>query len=230
MLKNSETKIFAHYDRMAQAVRLKLLDHYPAKLIWGVLADTRQELKKLEPRIPQVGVKDDWQIDLHTSAMILAMYRTLSRHYFTFPEAARLIRIVAEAYLLGLPRPVRWAYRWQYFSPWRQNRLRQSAEASHLRRYPQDWVFTFVDGDGLSFDVGLDVSECAILKFYRLEGAEELVPQLCKLEHAIGKILGLGLSRQGTLAEGAVMCDGRWKRGAETPGWKLAYDDTIYEY
>ena len=39
----------------ARAVRLRLLDHYPAKLVWGVIADARQEFTALIPTIPSIG-------------------------------------------------------------------------------------------------------------------------------------------------------------------------------
>ncbi len=38
-------------------------------------------------------------------------------------------------------------------------------------RYPDDWVFTFLDGDGIVFDFGIDISGCTILKFYCVQNS-----------------------------------------------------------
>jgi hypothetical protein len=214
-----QQKLLSSYDRLVQAVRLSLLTHYPAKLVWSVCTDTRREFEKLIMKIPPIGDKNIWQFNLDASAMSLALYRTLIKQDFTIPEATQMVHRIYEAYLLSFPKLLRLAYGWYYFSPRSQARLRQSATHSQIRKYPQDWVFTYVKGDSQAFDVGVDITECAILKFYRAQGAEELVPHLCKLDNAMGKILGLGFTRQGTLAEGAAVCDCRWKRGAETLNW-----------
>ena len=212
-------KILSSYQQMAHAVRLRLLPDYPAKLIWGVFADTRRELEALIPQIPVIGDHNIWQFNLDASAMSLALYRTLKKRYFSHAEAVQMIHRIYEAYLSSFPKTLRLAYGWNYFSPWNQARLRRSATQSQLRKSPHDWVFSYVKGDGQAFDMGVDITECAILKFYRAQGVEELVPHLCKLDNAMGKILGLGFTRQGTLAEGAGVCDCRWKRGAETLNW-----------
>jgi L-2-amino-thiazoline-4-carboxylic acid hydrolase len=222
-------KILSSFQKMAQAVRIRLLMHYPAKLIWSVFADTRRELENLIPNIPPIGEKNIWQFNLDASAMSLALYRSLKKQGFSIPETALMFHRIYDAYLLSFPKPLRLAYSWYYFSPWSQARLRQSAAYSQLKKHSQDWVFTYVKGDGLAFDVGVDISECAILKFYRAQGAEELVPHLCKLDNAMGKYLGLGFTRQGTLAEGGPVCDCRWKRGAETLNWTPAINPVYKE-
>jgi hypothetical protein len=224
-----QRKLLSSYDRIMRTVRLRLLSHYPAKLIWSVIADSRRELVNVIPKIPSIGEQNIWQQNLDNSSMGLALYRSLKKQYFSFNEAARMIYMVFETYWVNYPKPLRWVYGWYYFSPWFQDRLRQSAANSQFRKYPQDWVFTYVKGDGIIFNAGVDISECAILKFYRAQRAEEFTPHWCKLDHAMGKILGLGFTRHGTLAEGAAVCDCRWKRGAETPGWIPAIEPVYKE-
>jgi len=45
--KNRQKKLLADYDWMARSVRLRLLEHYPAKLVWGAIADTQREFAAL---------------------------------------------------------------------------------------------------------------------------------------------------------------------------------------
>jgi hypothetical protein len=212
-------KLISTYNRIGQAVRMRLLDKYPAKLIWSIFANTRWELAALAPKIPYIGEKNIWQINLDTCVMNLALYRTLKKRRFELMEAAQIQHDIFDAYLLSLSRPVRSAYRWYYFSKLHKKRLSQAAEQSQKRHYPGDWVFSYVGGNGHAYDFGVDITECAILKLYRVHGVdEEYLPYLCKLDHAMSNILSLGITRDGTLAEGAPVCNCRWKHSAAAVG------------
>jgi len=209
----------ADYDRLAHSVRIRLLDRYPSKVVWGVIADARVEFAKLVHKIPNIGQGHVWQFNLNTSVMTLALYRNLTKYGYSLQEAVHVIYDLHEAYLNHYPPLLRSAYRRYFFSPFHRERLQRGAAKSQLCQYPDDWVFTYVEGDGMKFDFGVDIRECAIQKYFRAQHAEELTPHLCLLDHAMGKQLGLGFYRQGTLANGAAVCDCRWKLGAATQGW-----------
>jgi hypothetical protein len=93
------------------------------------------------------------------------------------------------------------------------SRLKEAAEKTQERRYPGDWVATFVEGDGEQFDYGLDVVECGICKFYRTQNAEELTPYMCLSDYILSDAFARGLVRYKTLAEGDDVCDFRFKKG-----------------
>ena len=93
---------------------------------------------------------------------------------------------------------------------------RKAAERSQERRYPEDYVFEYVVGDGEEFDRGSDFTECATLKFYHAQGADEFMPFYCYLDFPKSKVIGTGLSRTMTLAEGDEKCNHRTKIGGET--------------
>ena len=208
-------KLLTTYNQIGQAVRMRLLDRYPAKLIWGVFDDTRKELACLCPKIPYIGERNIWQENLDTCVMNMALYRTLKKRKFDLKETVQIQRDIFDAYLQSFPRPLRWAYRKYHFSQLYQKKLSNAAVQSQKRQYPGDWVFSYVQGDGDGFDFGVDIAECAIYKFSQAhEVDEEYLPHLCKLDHAMSHILNLGFNRHGTLAEGAPVCDCRWKLGA----------------
>ena len=118
----------------------------------------------------------------------------------------------------SIPRPLRYfGGRWQ-FTRFHTNKLKKQALASQERLYPDDWVWSFVQGDGEKFDWGPDNTECAVVKFFHAQGADELVPYMCRLDFAMSKAMGMGLVRTTTLAEGGTKCDFRFKRGRETLG------------
>ena len=75
---------------------------------------------------------------------------------------------------------------------------------------------TFVEGDGATFDYGLDITECGICKLYQAQGAGELARYLCLSDYVVSRAFGRGLVRYKTIAEGARVCDFRYKQGRET--------------
>jgi len=86
---------------------------------------------------------------------------------------------------------------------------------SQQRRYPQDFVFSYIQGDGKEFDFGIDYTECAIVNFFRAQGADEFTRYVCLYDFLNSQLTGTGLIRTKTLAEGADKCDFRFKIGRE---------------
>ena len=61
------------------------------------------------------------------------------------------------------------------------------------------------------------MTECGILKFFRAQGAEEIVPYICvSMDGIFSQALNRGLVRTMTLAEGYDRCDFRYKMGRKT--------------
>ena len=81
--------LLADYDRLARSVRMRLLDRYHAKLVWGVIVDARLELARLIPKIPNNGNGYVWQFNLDISVMILALYRALKNIAIHCPNLAK---------------------------------------------------------------------------------------------------------------------------------------------
>jgi hypothetical protein len=97
-----------------------------------------------------------------------------------------------------------------------KGRLRAAVARTQDRRYPGAWVATFVEGDGEAFDYGIDITECGICKFYAAQGAIELAPYMCLSDYVVSDAFDRGLVRYETLAEGAELCDFRYKKVRET--------------
>jgi hypothetical protein len=99
--------------------------------------------------------------------------------------------------------------------------LQQRAAESQIRRYPGDYVYRFVPGDGETFDFdfdfgfgfGFDYVECAGVKFPREQRATEPAPYICPADILYSEALGWGLKRTTTLAQGGARCDFRFRRG-----------------
>jgi hypothetical protein len=142
------------------------------------------------------------------------MYRSLRERGASVEEAARLIYLGAASFFDSFP--MRWLMRWQGRRMSGRKLLEQrkrAAARSQQRRYPDDWVFEFVEGDGHDFDFGVDYTECGIVKYLAREGAPELAPYLCWIDYPSFAAARLRLERTETLAQGGQRCDFRVSRG-----------------
>jgi hypothetical protein len=145
---------------------------------------------------------------------MLAMYQALRARGESAEPAARLICLGASSFYRSFP--TRLLLRWQgrkQFSRKRIEQRRRDAVVSQRRRYPDDWVFDFVEGDGRTFEWGLDYTECGIVKYLSRQGAPELAPYLCWLDYPVFAAMRVKLVRTETLAQGCQTCDFRFARG-----------------
>jgi hypothetical protein len=110
------------------------------------------------------------------------------------------------------------------------SRLKSAAEVSGKKEYPGDWVFSFIiRGDDADFDFGIDVHERGLVKYFRADGAEDIVPYPCATDFIVSRAIGEGLSRTMTIAHGGNRCDFRFKKGArERPDWIPGFIDSRY--
>jgi len=70
-------------------------------------------------------------------------------------------------------------------------------------------VQEFIPGDGETFDVGFDYTECGIVKFLESQNASELTPYLCNADYSALEAIGLSLERTKTIATGCSRCNFR---------------------
>jgi hypothetical protein len=181
-----------------------------------LLQAIRQEYEALTPEVPYIGGEDNMFTEwLAYGVYYLAAYRVLASQGQSVEQVGR---IIYETYEVMADRP-QWlidtAGSLKYGRGYIE-RLKAAAAASQERRYPEDWVCTFVEGDDDAFDYGLDITECGICRFYHAQGADELAPYLCLSDYVVSRAFDRGLVRYKTIAEGADVCDFRYRQGRET--------------
>jgi hypothetical protein len=157
-----------------------------------------------------IGASNPYGGFLAQTAMALALYRVIEKQGGTLEEAAELIYKGMLLLVAGMSKTFLHLYgRWtnsKLYYP----RLRKQARTSHLRRYPEDWVYDFVEG-GQDFDYGIDMHECGILKYLVSQGAAELTPYLCAVDYITYHAMGVELRRSKTLAVGCSICNFRFR-------------------
>jgi hypothetical protein len=181
----------------------------------AIARETMQRFEVLLPGIPYVGGDENRNTkSLYMAAAWLAMYQSLRARGESVEGAARLIYLGTSRFLSSFPSwlLLRWQGR-RNFSRKRMNQRRQKAADSQERRYPDDWVFDIVEGDGQTFEYGVDYTECGVVKYLGREGAPELAPFLCWLDYPMFAAMRMKLVRTETIAQGGQRCDFRCSRG-----------------
>lgn len=177
------------------------------------------EYRSLIPGVPYIGGRHNrWNSNMTAAPWMLAVHRVVLRHGGTTQEAGK----VAYDYARGVARLVArlpGPLRARLMGP-RRAKAEKQARWTQQRRYPGDWVSEVVDGTGQPFDFGVDVTECAIVKYMHAHDADALTPYLCHLDYVLAEATGAGLTRTKTLAWGCDRCDFRWKiPGRTTATW-----------
>jgi hypothetical protein len=210
-----KTKLLTDFqENFVKFGRSIISSHFGDDLTDTILKETYQEYEALIPKIPQVS---DWSATkLIESTWSLALYRVLKMHGKTVEEAGQISCEIISARFNSIPLPLRRLMAEKFLSKSSLQEMKKAAAESQKRLYPEDNVWSFVEGDGVEFDYGMDFTECAIYKFFRAQGASELAPYMCLHDFIVGKAFGSELVRTTTIAEGGKKCDLRYKRSKET--------------
>ena len=211
MLKHS-TPLGPFFEATQKVFSVRFGDDVSAALI----TEIKHAYENLYPKIPFIGGQENMFTEwLNYGAYYLAMYQALSARGHKTDDVGTLIfetyNVMADypPWFLGI------VGRFKYGKKY-EKKLKAAATASQQRKYPQDFVASYIEGDGKNFDYGLDITECGICKLYRTHGAENLARYMCLSDYVISKAFKRGLVRYETIAEGGGKCDFRYKKGRET--------------
>ncbi len=189
-----------------------LIDYFGVDKFNELSTKTREDFEQLLPQIPYVGGKDNHLTDTLVSAVILLpLIRIFEKEGLDFNEIGKLTYDLYEAFYTFIPPTV------DIFSEEYISQIKEEAKKSKLRKYPDDWVYDFVEGDGETFTWGMDYSECAVHKLYKSQGMEHTIPIVCIADFENARIQGYGLTRTQNIGNGAPICDFRFSKDGTTP-------------
>ena len=149
-------KLLKEFDKTLDRIRGVFVSRYGKEPVDGMLEEARQEYQALIPQLPYLGGKQPFTQFLSSTAWFLAMYRVLQRRGETVEAVGTLAYQASETYLQAYPAFLRRILGHRTFSRRYLRRLQKRAAESQERRYPGDYVYIFVEGDGETFDFGVD--------------------------------------------------------------------------
>ena len=205
------------YDGRAGGWKIFLTQAYGQEFAEAAIQEARQRFEEFIPAIPYIGGDENtlYTHQIIRSAEYLTFYEVMKARGKTAQEVGKIIYDALEEYVRYLPQ-----IPGNELTPEFRAQENALAKRTQERRYPDDWVFEFVDGDGVEFDYGRDYTECGAQKLYHAHDADEFLPYFCYLDFAAHRTEGWGFIRTETLAEGYQRCDFRMKKGGVTKkGW-----------
>ena len=206
-----------YYDFHSRGWKPFLVQSYSHKFAEAVLKETRQQFEEIIPTLPYIGGDENttYTHQIIRSATYLILYKVLKAHGKTAQETGNIIYDEVEEIISHIPQlPGR-----ELTPEFRAEKI-ELAKKSQERRYPDDWVWEYVDGDGVEFDYGTDYIECGAQKLFHAHDADGFLPYFCYLDFAAERTQGWGFTRTETLAEGYSRCNPRTKKGWVTKkGW-----------
>jgi len=209
----------SHRDELLQGLgksadewRPLLVERYGRAEALRLLRGARRQFVALIPKLPYIGGDENHlTASLIESARCLALYLTMKACGRTAEETGKLLY---DAVIRRAPdAPIPEAQRLSRAAL--MQRRRQRSLWSQQRRYADDWVYEFVEGDGVEFDYGYNFQQCATERLYRTQGALEFLPFYCFLDFPECERGGLGLVRAKSLATGDGLCEFRFKEGGK---------------
>ena len=216
-------KYWKQLGRLFKSSNRILPKYLDAKLVESVREETYGEFKKLLSELPYIGGDENMlTFDFVSGAAALAYMRVLERYGLSVETTGVILNEIYADVYTSLPGVVIWLLRRSEFSASHRKKLKDFAQESQLRKYPDNWVMEYVEGDGVEFDYGCNYSECAVLKFYRKMGAEKYMPYVCLMDLTSSNALRTGLNRTMTLNYGGKCCDFQFKKDRPSlPGLPL---------
>lgn len=178
-----------------------------------VIRRTKVRYEALLQDIPYIGGWDNPLTDTLTQvSSFLALYFVLKEENKTVEEIGRLAQYMADLKVETTPRFLRNLIGNLYMSGFWRERSKRKALVSQKKEYEGNFVFEVVDGKKGEYEWGINYLECAIVKFFHRQGADEFTPYMCHVDYILFPGMGIDLIRTGTIGQGCSHCDFRFSR------------------
>ncbi len=211
-----QIKLLKKFDKVFGKFLLVVLEENGEKEAIALVAKVRADFETLIPQMPDLNGEMSFLKDsLSFAAMQFATFRVLEEEGKDVEQIWQFCEEIMRNWLEGTPKIVKWMMGKMTFSKFAQNRAKLAAAKSKQHR-SDGFVFDFVQGDGKTFDWGVDYHRCAIKDFATVVGAESFAPYVCRSDIALSNALGWGLRRTQTLSLDGDYCDFRFRKNHPT--------------
>ncbi len=217
----SDEALNADFAGLCEGAEQMLAGQRPAQDVRAMLAEAKKIHARLLP-LPDIGGPENLTYpSFLVGPQYAALYTAMRPCGFSARDVGKLVYDLAVYGMAAEPQVYR-ANGQRFFTPEYFALMQAWAQRSQQRRHAMDWVLTVFKGDGRDFDMGVDYTECGLVKYFAALGMPELAPYPCQIDFPTSRAEGTGLERTTTLASGGKVCDFRYKQGrAVTRGWDL---------
>jgi hypothetical protein len=201
------------FDAIMDPARVFIQEKLSPEETNAVIKESTVNYETILPQVPYIGGDDNQLTEvLYMSAAGLALFQAMKAHGQDVDETGRVMYRVMEK-LFNFNDPMTSAHLRSPTGKQVQDSYRVIEKWTAKSPYPGDWKMTFVEGDGVNFDFGVDYTECGVVKFYKAHGAFDLAKYMCLGDFPISRSVDSGLMRTTTLGSGGPKCDFRFKAG-----------------
>lgn len=204
------------FDVVMNLVKNGLIEKFNEGRFNEFALNSRKDFEMLIHQIPYIGGKTNrFTENLINATSMLALMTNLEKQGLEFHEIGELCYNLFETFFKVMPSE-------DIFQEEYIHKFQEDAKDSMLRKYPEDWIYEFIKGDGKAYDYGIDFIECGIYHFFKKNNAEYLVPLMCIVDYVKARASGYELKRTQTIARGDPVCDFCFIKGGTSPrGWPL---------
>lgn len=191
-----------------------LTSRYGLEAARAISTEAETQFRDLIPHLPFVGGAENLNTPfLIQAGWYIAFCKAMQAHGQTASAAGQIMYDLVEAEWTRVPQDEAWRRGALMFSAQELEKRRDYCRRTQQRRYPGDWLATFIPGDGRTFDFGYDYYECGALKFFQSQGTAAMAPFFCIADFPRSRALVTGLVRTRTLAFGDDRCNFRYRQG-----------------
>jgi hypothetical protein len=179
----------------------------------GICSDAKNEFSKLLSGLPFVGGNDNpntrWVL---LAGQWLSFYKSMNARGYSVVDTAQLMYNLFIESLNAIPQTELEKLASMVFSKEMIDAIKfwSGRKVEHPM---ENWLIDFVPGDEKEFDYGYNTSYCPCLEYFKIHNAKEIAPYFCLVDFPESKLLGSGLIRTKTLAQGDSLCNFRLKKG-----------------
>ncbi|HEX2981395.1 MAG TPA: L-2-amino-thiazoline-4-carboxylic acid hydrolase [Anaerolineaceae bacterium] len=198
-------KIRFLFSLMTRLARANLQAAYGADFYRQFVARSRQHLKEMLPRVPDIG-DSIFGFNYMFGPCYFAWYQSFRDLGIETDTAKNLIWQINEDLVKAVPTPLlRWFCKNVYLGTFRKKAIQSEQRGKNGSLHPFDWRVEYTDIDRQTF--AIDIYECGMLKLADRFGYQELFPHICRMDYLFSHYFEQSFKRSGTLADGAPCCD-----------------------
>lgn len=166
-----------------------------------VIRRSEVRYEALLAEMPYIGGWDNPHTDTLTQvSSFLALYFVLKEEGRSTEEIGDLVHLIADRKVEAIPRVLRNLLGRLYMSKFWRRRTTKKALVSQKKEHAGNFVYEVVEGKNGEYDWGINYLECAIVKFFHSQGADEFTPTMCSVDYILFPAMGIDLRREGTRA------------------------------